>query len=170
MPRRLGDDPLSRAKKGTAKAAVAAEATATAPLPPDSGGQPALCQPGMQSESTGEVTPSPRSYNDVFFQRRAEGNDPVLASKPRQDAGKASGTQEISEISEIPEIRETAAVPRVEPDRGAATIVGAVPEVKEETAHPPAVSQAPNRSEDQPEPVREKNSGILKRLFGKFVK
>lgn len=127
-------------------------------------------QPGTQSESTDELTPSPRSYNDVFFQRRAEGNDPVLASRPRQDAGKAPGTREISEISEIPEIRETAAVPRVEPDRGVAAIVDAVHEAKEETAHPPVASQAPNKSEDQAEPVREKNGGILKRLFGKFVK
>lgn len=170
MPRRLGDDPLSRARKGTAKAAAAAEATASAPLPPDSGGQLAMRQPGTQSESTDELTPSPRSYNDVFFQRRAEGNDPVLASRPRQDAGKAPGTREISEISEIPEIRETAAVPRVEPDRGVAAIVDAVHEAKEETAHPPVASQAPNKSEDQAEPVREKNGGILKRLFGKFVK
>jgi hypothetical protein len=170
LPKRLGDDPLSRARKGTAEVPVAAEATASAPLPPDSGGQPAKNQPGMRSESAGEVTPSPRSYNDVFFQRRAEGGDPVLASKLGQGAGEAPRTQEISEISEIPEIRETAAVPRVEPDRGAATIAGAVPEVKEETTHRPAASQAPNKSGDQPELVREKNGGILKRLFGKFVK
>jgi hypothetical protein len=124
----------------------------------------------MRSESTGEVTPSSRSYNDVFFQRRAEGDVPVLASKPGQDAGKTPGTREISEISEIPEIRETATVPRFEPDRGVAAIVDAVPEVKEETAHPSATSQAPNKSEDQPEPVREKNSGFLKRLLGRLVK
>jgi hypothetical protein len=170
LPRRLGDDPLSRARNGTAKATVAAKAIASAPLPPDSGGQLAMCQSGMQSESTGEVTPSPKSYNDVFFQRRVEGNDSMLARKPEQDTGKAPGTREISEISEIPEIRETVAVPRAEPDRSVTTIMDVVREVKEESAHPPAASQAPNQSEDQPEPVREKNGGFLKRLFGKFVK
>lgn len=170
MPRRLGDDPLNRARKGTAKAAAAAEAAASTPLPPDAKGQPAMCQPEMPSESSGEVTPSARSYNDVFFQRRVEGNVPVLASKPGQDAGKSPGTREISEISEIPEIRETAAAPRFEPDRGVAVIVDAVPEVMEEKAHPSAASQAPNKSEDQPEPVREKNGGFLKRLLGRLVK
>ena len=169
MPRRLGDDPLSRARKGTAKAAAAAEAQASASLPPDSGGQRAMRQHEVGSEPTGEVAPT-RSYNDVFFQRRAEENGSALASEPGQDGGKTPGNREISEISEIPEIRETAAVPRVEPNRGVAAIVGAVPEVKEETAHPPAASQAPNQSEGQPEPLQEKKGGFLKRLFGRLVK
>jgi hypothetical protein len=94
----------------------------------------------------------------------------VLASEPPQDARKAPGTREISEISEIPEIREAAAAPRVEPDRGVAASVDAVPEVKEETAHPPAASQSPSQSEDRLEPAREKSGGFLKRLFGRFAK
>ncbi len=67
LPRRLGDDPLARARDERAKAAQASALVA-----PDSGGSGGVAQPSSRT-----------SYNDVFYQRRADGSNLVVASRPK---------------------------------------------------------------------------------------
>ena len=114
MPRRLGDDPLARAK-------AAQPDTLVAPV-------------GEGGASASEVQRSSRaSYNDVFFQRRAEEERPPRAAEgtaPRE-------VPEISEISEIPEIREAAAAAPVEP------ILALPPALPEEASTSDPVAEAP---------------------------
>jgi hypothetical protein len=177
LSRRLGDDPLTRAKNEKARAAQSS----------------ASSQPETKSSSHA-------SYNDVFFERRSEG----IA---RGQAARARATREpseISEISEIPEIREVAAAPAVQSGfnvtgevraavaraeetaappapqvsiiaEAVATLnrtvtvpavqVDAVPQVKAET---PAISQGSAGSKVEPKPEAQKSGGFFKRLFGKF--
>jgi hypothetical protein len=174
LPRRLGDDPLIRAK--------AAQGPATGA---SASGDP---QPAVQS--------SPRSsYNDVFFQRRAEGTSPAIVGKSQQasEAAIANERAEISEISEIPEIREMAAAPVVRADSVVAPIEMKVAPQATESAEVGAVaavvtveSASPNESgspiqasashaeaaaKDAPTSQgEEKSGGFLKRLFGRFGK
>jgi hypothetical protein len=145
LPRRLGDDPLVRAK-----AALAAD---SASVP----------QVAVQSSRS--------SYNDVFFQRRGEDADNAIASRVEQ----TRESPEITEISEIPEIREVAAAPAFQVDAAAASVEAkAAPEAapvpavvtieKAEQVAPVVNAQsAPAQSE-------EKSGGFLKRLFGRFGK
>ncbi len=160
MPRRLGDDPLARAKKGTTGAATAAAPSAAA-----------------RAASLSRVS-SQESYNDVFFQRRVETGNPVTPDKPRPEAAE---TREISEVSEIPELRE-AGVARV--NVGGATMSAAppvaavaAPSAAQSLIEPETLVSAPgraaapqavNKTEVQPEP--EKNDGFLKRFFNRFGK
>lgn len=167
MSRRLGDDPLNRARSERAKAAQAA-----APVASEGAGQ---------AKAVVEVKPSARaSYNDVFFQRRESGAPalPVADSAPE--------APEISEISEIPEIREATAVaasqgwldaghaPSPEPEVSAAPQVTIVEDVVAKVnAAPaaPAQEQAPvtpEASEGVSAPEPQKTGGFFKRLFGKF--
>ena len=84
MPRRLGDDPLARAKAAAAEAQVAI----------------------VTASGSSARTSTRGAYNDVFFRRRGEAaatSAPAVVERP-----------EISEISEIPEMREAAAAPVVE--------------------------------------------------------
>jgi hypothetical protein len=185
LSRRLGDDPLTRAKAKRAKAAEGPTLAA-----PDSGGP-------QQGTAQVEIQTAPRaSYNDVFFQRRGEGSAP-----PRATAATPGATEvaEISEISEIPEIREVATasgnrsafdvieaardtqvapaqtvsmIEEVAPKSnvevlGAISTEGASPELKGEPANLPASSQAP-ASGAEPKPEPQKSGGFFKRLFGKF--
>ncbi|HEV2390333.1 MAG TPA: hypothetical protein VGS04_06365, partial [Nitrososphaerales archaeon] len=92
MSRRLGDDPLTRARSERAKAAAASPSIAMVPE-----GQEGAAHVGTQSASRA-------SYNDVFFQRR--GGD--IAAQPVTSAS-AAESPEISEISQLPEIRDAAA-------------------------------------------------------------
>jgi hypothetical protein len=190
LPRRLGDDPLTRARAERAKAAEASASVAV-----ESGVQQQAAQVGVQASSRA-------SYNDVFFQRRGEGGPSQQTAQPR-----APEAPEITEISEIPEIREAAAasVSRspIEVPPGARTeavvppaaeVAQAAPvsiieevvarldanaaiaapaaatslQVKEEPASPSTASQAPSSAAEQPEP--QKGGGFFKRLFGKFGK
>jgi hypothetical protein len=185
LSRRLGDDPLVRARAERAKAA---EVPASAAL--DAGGQQGTAQVGVHA--------SRPSYNDVFFQRRGD-----EVPTPRAAEVKAPDAPEISEISEIPEIREVAAAaggqtafdstPAAEPtvakgaevvqaDRVstveeaaassnsqaavAAPAAAPPPEVEAEHASPSTASQAQPIEANEPEP--QKSGGFLKRLFGKF--
>ena len=192
MSRRLGDDPLTRARSARAKAVEG-----STPVAPDPGGQQGAAQVGIR-------TASRASYNDVFFQRRREG-----AAPPQVTAGtrEAPETAEISEISEIPEIREAAAASgnqsafdvtddfkiasevaqdtqvapappvliieestaksNAEVDVAAST-VKASPELKADPSSLGASSQASSSGGDVSKPVPQKNGGFFKRLFGKF--
>ncbi len=189
MSRRLGDDPLTRARSERAKAAGGSTTEAVG-----SGGQEATAQVGIQTSSRA-------SYNDVFFQRRGEDIAPQQAAA---DAPGAPEAPEISEISEIPEIREAAAVSgsqeafdatagakaaslvaqdtQVMPappvsiieevvaklngaGAGTAAEVVATPQAKEEPSAPTG-SQATNGTDGSTsEPQK---GGFFKRLFGKF--
>jgi hypothetical protein len=186
LPRRLGDDPLTRARKGKARAPKAAEAPASAVVAPRN------------------------SSNDVFFQRRAEEQEPTVPSR-QQEVREAPETDVISEISEIPALREAAAAPPVQNDGNAAAVEEAsqAPETAQEAEAPsvpevaspevgmpiePEVApvaeaatqaesvpdgrtgpsdplpapQAPDQRDDEPQP--EKGGGFFKRLFGRFGK
>ena len=182
MSRRLGDDPLNRARAARAKAA---EGSASVAL--DAGGQQRTAQVGSQA--------SRASYNDVFYQRRGEGVAPVQAAVVQ-----GSEAPEISEISEIPEIRDAAsatasqpafdATPAVEAaptvaqappvsfieevvarmNSQAALAVQAVapsPKVDEGPASPSTASKASLVGGDESTSTPQKG-GFLKRLFGKF--
>jgi len=177
LSRRLGDDPLTRARNARTKAAQEA-----APVAPDSS-QGGTGHPGILSTSHA-------SSNDVFFQRRAE--ETALQGA---EARAPQETPEISEISEIPEIREVAAAPPVQADlreapevtptppvstveevvatlngtvEGPAARADAAPAVRGEPSRLPAVSQALDVGEDEAKPEAQKRGGFFKRLFGKF--
>jgi hypothetical protein len=192
LSRRLGDDPLTRARGKRAKAAEG-----STPIVVDSGGEEGAAQVGIH-------TASRSSYNDVFFQRRGEG---VASPQVAAEVPVAPEVPEISEISEIPEIREAAAasgsrsvfdvsagvktgseaaqgtqiasapsVPTIEETSaksraeisGSASIVGPVAEAIGEPASIPAVSQVPPHGDDASKPGPQKSGGFFKRLFGKF--
>jgi hypothetical protein len=166
LSRRLGDDPLNRARSERAKAAQAAA--------------PVASEGASQAKTVVEVKPSARaSYNDVFFQRRESGTpaQPVADSAPE--------APEISEISEIPEIREATAVAASQggfdaghaPSPGPEVAAAQVSAVEEVVVKPNAVpaAPAPERAPVAPEasegvsaPEPQKTGGFFKRLFGKF--
>jgi hypothetical protein len=171
LSRRLGDDPLSRAKSERAKAPQASASAVSDPIS------------------------SHASYNDVFFKRRAEG----LATQQASEAQRAPEAPEISEISEIPEIREVAAAPSfgagpsmpaqvnvaqdtiVPPFHQVSIIEEAVarlngsfagttvlaPNTPDATSAP-ASTQAAVESKPEARPEPQKSGGFFKRLFGKF--
>jgi len=171
LSRRLGDDPLNRARTERAKAAQAA-----APAPSD--------LPGQGTTVVEVQTKSRASYNDVFFQRREAGapQPPVPASAPE--------APEITEISEIPEIHEAAAASTGQSSTEVTHVTSEepapapalVPIVEQVVSKPneaaPAEEQAPpvlaaaplasgaSATETAPEP--QKTGGFFKRLFGKF--
>jgi hypothetical protein len=178
LPRRLGDDPLKRAR--------AAGAASVALEPGSSQGS---AQVGVQA--------SHASYNDVFFQRRGDGSE-VQETEAR--APEAPEAPEISEISEIPEIREVPTVvssPAPEeatPEAGTEAAVvqdaevaqapgvsiieevvarlnasspAAVTAATEQPASPQVAAQAPPESADASKAEPQKG-GFFKRLFGKL--
>lgn len=157
MSRRLGDDPLNRARSERAKAAQAAGSAAS-----DLAGQ---------GTTVVEVkTPSRASYNDVFFQRREAGAPqlPVADSAPE--------APEITEISEIPEIHEAAAASTSHAGMEVAPVAIAEPEVSA-TPQISIVEEAGSKlnaaapAEEQTAaavPDSQKTGGFFKRLFGKF--
>jgi hypothetical protein len=191
LSRRLGDDPLTRARSERAKATAG-----SAPIVIGSGEQDGTAQVGIQSASRA-------SYNDVFFQRRGEDIAPLQAAANAPGAPEAP---EISEISQIPEIREAAAAsgslatfdatpdskatsfspqdaqvvraPTVSiveevvaklngADTGTASTAVTPPQGKEEPS-PPTAPQGPANGSDQSNPEPQKSGGFFKRLFGKF--
>jgi hypothetical protein len=111
LSRRLGEDPLTRArkKKGSAKT------MSSTSLPP-------ATNPSIPSVTVTPDTTSPvdvpqvstrASYNDVFFQRKSPVDDAAVAAVNPEpittaEEARASSSTEISEINEIPEIRELA--------------------------------------------------------------
>jgi hypothetical protein len=184
LPRRLGDDPLTRAKDERAR--VAAD---PAPAAADSGSQAGVSHPETFSLSRA-------SYNDVFFQR-------TIAQQQLADARATPEASEISEISEIPEIREVAAAPNAQPvhatpvelkaasggahhthsaieeavarlnESAVSTAASgdAAPQVKNDVpSSTPSISQVPDGTKDEPQPEPQKSGGFFKRLFGKFGK
>lgn len=188
MSRRLGDDPLTRARSKRAKAVEG-----STPVALDSGEQQSAAPVGTQ-------TASHTSYNDVFFQRRGEG---VAAPQTAADARSAPDAPEISEISEIPEIREAATasgsqasfdpapdvktMSEVAQDTHSVSLpsisiteevvarhdaqvsaTGPAQEVKTEPANPQASSQALASGSHESKPEPQKSGGFFKRLFGKF--
>jgi hypothetical protein len=189
LSRRLGDDPLTRAR--SKRKAV-------------EGSKPVVLDSGEEQSTAQTVqTASRASYNDVFFQRRGEGIAPPRAVA---DVHASREAPEISEISEIPEIREAAAAsgdqsaldvtadirtaPEVAQDTqiapapavpiidtaanldaeisGTASTAGPATEVKGEPASLLASSPAPANGGDAPKPEAQKSGGFFKRLFGKF--
>jgi hypothetical protein len=99
---RLGEDPLTRARKKRGTATKTA-LTSTSEIA------------GETSAAEAAPAPSRSSFNDVFFQRKsleAEGSATVKTGSLSGQADDAhQPSPEISEISEIPEIRELATAP-----------------------------------------------------------
>jgi hypothetical protein len=120
LPRRLGDDPLARARNERAKAAQT-----MGHVGPGSEGRVDPSQPGTLSSSR-------PSYNDVFYQRRAEGSAIIATASTSQvqagEARVAPEAPEISEISELPEIREVSAPPAIQASLAEAPEAKAAPE------------------------------------------
>jgi len=171
LPRRLGDDPLSRRRPSPAGAKDA---------------------PSAQSAPTPQKT----SHNDVFFRRRTEGPQPKLEDAPVRQGkglGEAVDMDERPEISEVADIVRTAQAART--TQGAEQLARPVP-MDESTPPaaeeplatigqtPPAVAASvaaleppPPMSEEptvptssQPQPEPQKSDGFFKRLFGRFGK
>jgi hypothetical protein len=181
LPRRLGDDPLTRARAEKGKAAGASTSAA-----PEPGAQQGPAQAGVQTFA---------SYNDVFFQRRGGSSDFEQTAEARSP--EAPERPEISEISEIPEIREVgtasgsqaavevaaeartgaattevAQAPHISTTEEAvpslnATPPAAITEANEEPATQEAAAPAPSSGPDGPVAEPQKG-GFFKRLFGKF--
>ncbi len=178
MSRRLGDDPLARARDARAKTAQASS----------------LVVPGLTGDApqANVLAASRAPYdNDVFFRRRGEAGE---IAEGRAD----KAVTEISEISEIPEIREVAAsqsnlpaqAPMAEESTSSdfvkTTEVDAPPKATtteevmaahdapvEEASHPAAAvaalaeeGQASLQAAEGQGPA--KSGGFLKRFFGKF--
>lgn len=162
MPRRLGDDPLARARDERAKAVQVTAAV----------------QPAGDQQRVRALAHS--SYNDVFFQRRVEAQA-QSATPNLRDA------PEISEISEIPEIRDAAAATLVAAPTApvaeallltsVSTVPVAVVDARSQTPAPATFSDALPEISDVspehpaatvPEADEQKSGGFFKRLFGKF--
>jgi hypothetical protein len=119
LPSRLGDDPLARAGRGTARLAGETDLTVSA-SGLDSFGGSAPTQPEAQPDSNAAVAAIRRSFNDVFFLRRGEEGAAQPMSQLEHEVDQPLETEEISEVSEIPEIREVATAPIVGPEGKAA--------------------------------------------------
>jgi hypothetical protein len=170
LPRRLGDDPLTRKRSPSAKAR-------------DS--------PSAQPASVAQQT----SHNDVFFRRRTENPLPKLEGTPDHQGlslGEAVNTDEKPEITEVADIVRTAQVamktqgaeqltepmpidePHPATEEPVVTIeqtpsIVAEPAVAVESSPPITEEQvAPASSQPQPEP--RKSDGFFKRLFGRLGK
>jgi hypothetical protein len=168
MPRRLGDDPLSRKKPLSAKDATSA-------------------RPGPATQQT--------SHNDVFFRRRVEGPQPIPEGAPGEKSSlvEPASVDEKPEISEVVDIVRTATA--LMSTEGAERLVTPVP--MNESVHPeveepdvmteqvPSMASEPDASPEllppvaeepaaapssQPETQPEKSEGFFKRLFGRFGK
>lgn len=159
MPRRLGDDPLSRARSGQ----------------PASTGQKVLQEPRS-------------SYNDVFFQRRAPDEAPAQP-EPETEAAEISEISEIPEIREAaaqaaaPAIgAPTAPVELTPPGEPVEPAPASAETEPAAAASSSPDAQAPNdapadttgaRPGAEAPPVdrpgeEEQRGGLLKRIFGKF--
>jgi len=169
MPRRLGDDPLSRKRPSSAKDAISA-------------------RPGPPTQQT--------SHNDVFFRRRTENSQPIPEGAPAKQLstlGDATNVDEKPEITEVADIMRTAQVAMS--TQGAGELAAPVhldepvsPPVErpvEEIAQTPPTLSAPDVPSEPPRPVAEeptapasgqpeaqpqKSEGFFKRLFGRFGK
>jgi hypothetical protein len=170
MPRRLGDDPLSRKRSPTTRE----NETPAAP-------------PGLLTQET--------SHNDVFFRRRVEGpqSKPVDAPDKESILGGTANADERPEITEVADIVRTAQVALS--TEGAERLAG--PGSADVPAHPPVEEQAETTEpapptlpdpvpsfepptpiaeeplppvSSQPDPESQKSEGFFKRLFGRFGK
>jgi hypothetical protein len=168
MPRRLGDDPLSRKKSPSSKERDAPS-------------------PGLHAQQA--------SHNDVFFQRRIEGPNQKLGETPviESSPGETTSSDEKPEITEVSDIVRTAKA--AESTQGAELLSRPMPmdesvqplaeePVEDIEQTPPRVSEhvtsfeppspatqgqaAPVSSQSEPQP--QKGEGFFKRLFGRFGK
>lgn len=145
MSRRLGDDPLARAKNARAVQAARVQSGAVVAV---------------------------GSRNDVFFQTKTEVVD---VSAPNAIPARPVEAPEISEVSELPQIREANAMPIVDvvqppgPARPASSTEPVVTRSPLATAQiaAPAQQVAPEPEPAKAEPEADKG-GLLKRLFGKL--
>jgi hypothetical protein len=178
LPRRLGDDPLTRARKKTTRLA-----------------------------SDGSI-PLHGKHNDVFFQRRTEETDSATTRKSMQvslvpEISEISEAPEIREVAAVQDVhaeRSVAAivelnhvpvadlnveVPRVlavSPLEKVVTVESgtpageswaresAVPETEKDPVGLPAASQPSDERKGHLEPEPKKSGGFFRRLFSRFEK
>ena len=167
MPRRLGDDPLSRKRSTSTKDAPSARS-------------------GLAAQ--------PTSHNDVFFQRRTETPQPKLEGIPDKQSsfGEAVNAGERPEITEVADLVRTAQVakstqgaeqlsvpapiesissfaeePIVRTEQSPSTLSESVANPEPPT---PATEEPVVAPSSQPEEQPQKSEGFFKRLFGRFGK
>jgi hypothetical protein len=169
MPRRLGDDPLSRKRSPS----TGENQTSSAP-------------PGFLTQQT--------SHNDVFFRRRDEGPQSKPEDAPDKESilgGTANG-EERPEITEVTDIVRTAQAamstegaerlaapaPTDEPvpppaEEQVETTEGTLPTLSDPvpSIEPPTpIAEPTPPASSQPGPESQKSEGFFKRLFGRFGK
>ena len=141
MPRRLGDDPLARAKAPAEGAPVQA----------------------VQA-------PSRSSYNDVFFERRSPDDEPQ-APAPTPDAPEISEISEIPHLKDAAAAAVEAPAPTPEPAPASAVAEVVAGPYAEPAPGASEVGDVPPERPGPPGPQagdEESKGGFFKRLFGKL--
>jgi hypothetical protein len=149
LSRRLGDDPLTRARDERARS-----------------------QPTAVLE-TGAAQRSSASYNEVFFERRSREEEEVapVVSEPAPEISEISELPEMREVETVPAVEPQTAhistIAEVVAQLNAAAPVAIQPE----TAPAPAVTLASTTAAETPagsDAEATQGGGFFKRLFGKF--
>lgn len=162
MPKRLGDDPLSRQRKTGREKPAASDAPFLNPAPASRDEQQA--QSLTREETTPEASASPRRsppYNDVFFQRRSE---------ERSELSPATANTISSSVAEPLPQQTTAAELRIA-SIGVPPADSPQPQSKKDSA-PPEVPPAeiPVVAGEEANPSQQKTGdrGFFRRIFGRL--
>lgn len=183
MPRGLGEDPLSRQRKGSKRFAAQ---SASASHSSQSASAVATEQGPPQGAVVDASSSRPASYNDVFFRKRSEGAAVASGSGASQEPSDLTVSPSAAAQQPVPGV-EASALPESEPAEAmsAAPAAPSVPIAAPEAHHVQQDAQfsAPvvqsTEAAANPPPADEKadggnptpqQGGLLKRIFGKFRK
>ena len=180
MPRGLGDDPLSRQRKSTRGRNRTFEVVVSpTQITADSPEEAMSGQSIMQSQNLGEgAPPSDSSYNDVFFQRRADEDEPIVEVGTPLVAEPANKEPGESVPAATPVLTETAASSAVETapplSSPVPTVDASLPE-KTEGAIVDSEGFLDERNFERHDDVQTvetsaQDTGFFKRIFGRFRK
>ena len=178
MPRGLGDDPLSRQRKGSGNGRRAnARAPSSSTIDAGSPDNPSSGRAIIDDQDVAEVSiasPQSASYNDVFFQRRQESNlggghtspldviaQPTMSSLTEAVVVSESALVTISVTPIVPVQALSADSP--EPHKGMDSEMAESVSILEE-------SDAGQQGEAQSSHLEVHDSGFFQRIFGKFRK
>ena len=154
MPRGLGDDPLSRAKKGNGADLATGSENFVSAFPPNG---PLIQETEARAVAAADLH---IRYNDIFFQRRVEESTKLeveLISSPQQ----LSPPSEVSSANEA--VRPAAIVETTSPPEAAVASAEQV-----DLVSPAGQEVVQSGQQIQIEP--QKTHGFFKRLFGRFGK
>jgi hypothetical protein len=138
LPRRLGDDPLARAKNAAAVQAARAMQTGE--------GFPMLAPRG--------------SHNDVFFETRTS------EAPPAPDVG-SSEAPEISEVSSLPQVRDAPAGQRPASSASTAPPRSYLEELVSNLNSAQPASALASEAKPDGQAQRSGGGGLFRRLFGR---